>query len=338
MALTPSPDNYTLGRGIVYFNKKDQTSGLYEGERDLGNAPSFTFSIDLTALEHFSSRSGLKAKDQKVITEVTPKFTFTLDEINAENLALLTMADIEAISQLASAYESDDFTDVNVDRWYNLDKRNVSIRSLNYKASMAPALFAVGETVTGAGGATATVLEVDGDANTGTLWLGSITNAPFVDGEALTGSVAGDALADGVETADAAGVVVSDKGAPGATVIYTEGTDYTISATRGRIKIISGGAIVDDDDIRVSYSCGTSSYQKIKVLAETTLEGILRFIGDVPIGNSAELEIWRASLTPAGDTAMIGDDWSTLSFEGEVLKDETGHSESPYMNILVDTL
>lgn len=333
MALTPNPDNYTLGRGIVYFDKKDPTTGLYEGERDLGNAPAFTFSIDITSLEHFSSRSGLKAKDKRVITEVTPKFSFTLDEPNAENFALLTMADIEEISQIASDAENDVFSSVTVDRWHNLDKRDVSIRSLNYKASGAPALFAKGETVTGAGGANAEVLEVDGDANTGTLWVGKITAAPFVDGEALTGSIAGDALADGAETADAAGVVVSDNQV--APTIYTKDVDYTIDATRGRIKILSGGAISDGDDISVSYSCGAVDYKKIKVLAQTELEGRLRFIGDVPVGMDAELEIWRASLTPAGETAMIGDDWSTLEFDGEVLKDETGHPESPYMNILM---
>jgi len=32
---------------------------------------------------------------------------------------------------------------------------------------------------------------------------------------------------------------------------------------------------------------------------------------------------------------MIGDDWSTLGFTGEILKDEIGHPDSPYMNILM---
>lgn len=333
MSLTPNPDNYTLGRGIVYFDKKDPSTGVYEGERDLGNAPAFTFSIDIATLEHFSSRSGLKSKDKRVVTEVTPKFSFTLDEPNAENYALLTMGAIEDVSQVASDAESDAFDPVNVDRHYTLDKRNVSIRSLKYKVSGAPALFVKGETVTGAGGANAEVLEVDGDASSGTFWIGVVTASPFVDGEALTGSIAGDALADGTETADAAGVVVSDGEAT--PTIYTAGTDYSVDAVRGRIKILTGSAIVNGDDILVSYSCGTATYKKIKILDSTTLEGRLRFIGDAPVGIDAELEIWRASLTPTGDVAMIGDDWSILGFEGEVLKDEAGHPESPYMNILL---
>lgn len=333
MGLTPSPDNYTLGRGVVYFNKKDPTSGLYEGERDLGNAPAFTFAIDIATLEHFSSRSGLKAKDQRVVTEVTPKFSFTLDEPNAENYALLTLGTVEDISQLVGAAESDTLALVNVDRFFMLDKRNVIIRSLKYKASAVPAIFVKGETVTGAGGANAEILEVEGDADSGTYYLGTITAGPFIDGEALSGSVAGDSLADGAETADAAGVVVSDGEL--SPTIYTAGTDYSVNAVRGQIKILTGGAIVDGDALSVSYSCGTATYKKVKILLNTTLEGRLRFIGDVPIGVNAELEIWRANITPTGDTALIGDDWSTLAFEGEILKDEAGHPESPYMDILL---
>jgi hypothetical protein len=59
----------------------------------------------------------------------------------------------------------------------------------------------------------------------------------------------------------------------------------------------------------------------------------LRFVSDNPAGTQQELEIWRVSLSPDGDTALIGADWGVLGFTGEILKDETGHPSSPYMNI-----
>lgn len=337
MALTPNPDNYTLGRGVIYFDRKDSVTGLYDGERDLGNAPAVTFSIDLTTLEHFSSRSGLKAKDKRVVTEVTPKFSFTLDEPNAENYALLTMGSIEEISQVVTAAdggENEAFAGVNPDRFYTLGKRNVQITKLQYDTGTV--LFVKGEIVTGAALAHAKVLEVDGDATSGILYLGVVTGGPFIDGEILTGGVAGAAqVAAGTVDVTTSSVMVTDGEA--APVFYTVGTDYTVDAVRGRIKIIDGGAIVAADDIEVLYHNSIAAYKKIKILSETTVEGRLRFIGDVPVGLDAELEIWRASLTPTGDTAMIGDDWSTLGFEGEILKDEVGHPESPYMNILLST-
>ena len=52
----PNTENFTLGKGILYFDKLNQVSGLYEGERDLGNAPEVSFSIDLEKLPHYSSR------------------------------------------------------------------------------------------------------------------------------------------------------------------------------------------------------------------------------------------------------------------------------------------
>jgi hypothetical protein len=328
---TPSPDNYTLGRGIVYFSKKTATG--YDGERDLGNAPEFTFSVALDTLDHFSSRSGLKAKDKKVVTLLTPGISFVLDEVNADNLALLTLTDSEEINQAVSAADSGEneaIVGVNPDRFYVLGKRNTKITTLKYDTGTV--IFVKGLVVTGAGGAQAKILEVDGDVVSGTLYLGVVTGGPFIDGEALTDSGTGAALADGVD-ATADGIALTDGEA--APVFYTAGTDFSVDATRGRIKILKGGAIVAADDLEALYHYAVASYTKIKAFSETEIEGLLRFIGDCPVGSNAELEIWRVSLTPSGDTALIGDDWSTISFDGEVLKDEAGHPESPYMNVLL---
>lgn len=336
MSLTPNPDNYTLGRGVVYFDKKDSVTGAYDGERDLGNAPAFTFSIDIATLEHFSSRSGLKSKDKRVVTEVTPKFSFTLDEPNAENYALLTLGEVEDISQVvtpADGGENEALTGVNPDRFYMLAKRNVKITVLKYKTGTV--LFNKGAVVTGAGAAHAKILDIDGTVTAGTLYLGVVTAGPFVLDEAITddGGTPGAAVVDVIDVTTDSVMVTDGEVAP---VFYVAGTDYTVDAARGRIKILDGGAIVAADDIEVLYHNATASYKKVKILKDTTLEGRLRFIGDVPVGNNAELEIWRASLTPTGDTALIGEDWSTLGFEGEILKDELGHPESPYMDLLLE--
>ncbi|RKZ95306.1 MAG: hypothetical protein DRQ46_08655, partial [Gammaproteobacteria bacterium] len=102
MAVSPNTDNYTLGKGVVYFNRKTD-AGAFTGERDLGNAPAFSFNIALEKLEHFSSRGGLKAKDKEIISQITPGCSLTLDEVTAENLALLTLAEIEEVSQAGAS-------------------------------------------------------------------------------------------------------------------------------------------------------------------------------------------------------------------------------------------
>ncbi len=252
MQTNPSTDNYTLGKGVVYFNRYDFTNSEYTGERDLGNAPAFAFNISLEKLEHFSSRGGLKAKDKEIISQITPGVVFTLDEVSAENLALLTLAELETVEQTGSTI---------------VDESHVAK-------------------------------------------LGKRVDLLFRDISAVT---------------------ITGFTSPDDYVIDTALKDDVI----GRVYITTDGLITEDEAIEISYTYGTITYTKVKAFAETQVEGFLRFVSDNPAGGDQELEIWRVSLTPTGDTAMIGDDWSTLGFTGEVLKDEAGHPDSPYMNIII---
>jgi hypothetical protein len=253
-----SPDNYTLGKGIVSFNKK--VGDVFTGELDLGNCPEFSFNVSIEKLEHYSSRGGLRAKDKEVISQVSPGVSFTLDEISPDNLALLTLADIEAIVQTAQ-----------------------------------------------------TVV----DEQPGPAYAGKMLALEFRNIEASGVSV---------ETA--------------ADVTLVEGTDWAIDTTLkddkiGRIRILDTYTGVDADMVKVSYTAPETTYTLLKALKQTAIEGFMRFVSDNPVGNQQELQIWRVSLTPSGDTAMIGDDWSTLAFTGEILKDEAGHATSPYFNIIM---
>lgn len=340
MATSPNTDNYTLGKGIVYFN--ELVDGVYQGERDLGNAPAFSFSVALEKLEHFSSRGGLKAKDKQVISQVSPALAFTLDEVNTENISLLALGTTEEVVQVAGAATAEVVT-AYVDKRVALAHRNLTYWVLPYDDAAADnVLFVPGETVTGAGGATGIVLALaaGSTATTGTLYIARTNAVSFVDSEILTGGDVG--LADvnsttGGTLGTGTPVVLVQDDAD--TITYTAGVDYQINTALkdgeiGRILILDG-AIADGDVIHVTYGYAASTYNKIKAFTKTEIEGFLRFVSDNPVGTQQELQVWRVSLTPTGDTAMIGDDWSTLGFEGEILKDETGHPLSPYMDIIM---
>lgn len=94
-------ENYTLGKGILYFNRWQNAA--YVGWKDLGNAPSLSFNVNIEKLEHFSSRGGIKVKDKEIIAQLTPSLSFTLDEITPENFALLGLATIADESQSAGS-------------------------------------------------------------------------------------------------------------------------------------------------------------------------------------------------------------------------------------------
>lgn len=88
MATPPNTSNYYIGKGIVSFKKSGQ-----DNYRDLGNATVFEFAPNITKLDHFSSRTGVKTKDRSVITEKSATINLTLEEWTIENLQLALLGD-----------------------------------------------------------------------------------------------------------------------------------------------------------------------------------------------------------------------------------------------------
>lgn len=80
---SPNPLLYYIGKGKVSF-KKDGNSDF----RDLGNAPVCEFAPEVTTLDHYSARAGVKQKDLSVVTEKSGKINITLEEFSFENMRL----------------------------------------------------------------------------------------------------------------------------------------------------------------------------------------------------------------------------------------------------------
>jgi hypothetical protein len=349
MAYAPSTDNYSLGRGVVYFDKLN-SSGVYLGERDLGNAPNFTFNVALEKLEHFSSRGGISVKDKEIISQLTPGLSFTLDEISKENLNLLVMGEITEVVQTAGTVTTTPETvTARLGMRVVLDHREIgAIWNLPYDGGTSD--FVEGETVTGDGGATGVVVAVTGTTASGTLSLIKTNATDFIDGETITGDNAGASGTGGEADVNSTtggsastvpNVLVQDSAG---TTTYEKGTDYDISTSLkddhiGRLFIYStadGGTITDGETLSVQYAYSASTYHTIDAFAENEIEGRLRFVSDNPAGTDLELEVWRVSLAPDGDTALIGEnEWASMSFTCEVLKDETNHPDNPYMQITI---
>lgn len=83
MAVSPSTDNYYIGKGKVSVQTASDTA-----PRDVGNVPEFEVSFNVETLAHFSSREGVRKKDKEVIIEQGGTLRVVMDEITAENLAL----------------------------------------------------------------------------------------------------------------------------------------------------------------------------------------------------------------------------------------------------------
>lgn len=121
----PDTGDYNLGRGILYGAVIDDSTGLpdEDGWRDLGNAPAFSFTIEEETLDHKSSREGTGTIDKQVTISKKCTVTFTLDEINQENMALFFSGDTASYTNptvAGVAEQLDAFPNVKLGRWYDL--------------------------------------------------------------------------------------------------------------------------------------------------------------------------------------------------------------------------
>jgi hypothetical protein len=343
MATAPNTDNYSLGKGVIYFDEKG-SNGLYKGERDLGNAPAFSFNIALEKLDHFSSRGGLKAKDKQIISQITPGVTFTLDELNKENLAMLSLADIIEVTQVAGSAVAETVIG-HPGKRSQLAHRNVGTMKITH-GTVTAGPFVVGNVITQATSlATGSIVAVGSGFIQVAVASGTFSTTTAVL-TATQGTAGSATTANAPASATVAPVfvpgVIAVTGTAG-TPVYVQGTDYVVNedlkdATIGRIMIIdiaNGGTIAEGTELKVTYGYAASTYTTIQAFKNTQMEGKLRFVSDNPVGTQMELQVWRCSLAPDGDTSMIGDDWSTLGFTGEILKDEVGHPDSPYMEFTI---
>lgn len=336
---TPSSDNYTLGKGVVSFNR--YLDGAYQGYRDVGNVPEMTLNIDISKLDHFSSRSGIRSKDKTVVQEVTPTLGFALDEITDENFMFSLLGTGTSSSQNASDYSTSTPTISSLDVYTDLDDRMVKgITYLKFDAETGE--FAAGETLTG--GTSEATATIDGvvtstespNGTVGILVLSDVSGT-FTDGETITDSGTGSADADGTTVdMDDDDVLVVEITADTVT-IYTSGTDYMVSTFDGRINFKSSGSITTSSNITCIYAVEAATFNEISMLEETEISGRLRFVSDNAAGTNYELVLWDVELIPEGDTALIGEDWAQLSFTGEILKDESGHPAQPYGKMIVKT-
>ncbi len=122
MALSSArtPD-YTLGRGKLFF--AEFTSGQTPGPmRYLGNSPQFSMTISAEELEHQNSDAGINEVDASVPLSVDRTGSITLDDIQAENVALFFFGGVEALTQVAAAGQSETFTGVNGGDVYQLGR------------------------------------------------------------------------------------------------------------------------------------------------------------------------------------------------------------------------
>lgn len=111
----PTPENYILGRGEIWF-KKDGDNAY----RFLGNAPTFNLNITSEKLEHFRSTRGVREKDRTIILQTNRTANIVAEDINVDNLSLFFLGETLSVTQAGLTAQTETFSDIKVGRSYQV--------------------------------------------------------------------------------------------------------------------------------------------------------------------------------------------------------------------------
>ena len=89
----PDVGNLTVSKGVLTFKAEGEVAF-----RDLGNAPEIELTLDITTLDHYTSRAGVRSKDHQVVLERTGTVRFVLEEWVPANLALWGMGTVDELA------------------------------------------------------------------------------------------------------------------------------------------------------------------------------------------------------------------------------------------------
>lgn len=117
--LNTERQNYSIGRGDLFFALK-RDDGSYEGERLIGNTPSFKLGVTSQSVKHYSSARGMKTQDREVPTQTDYAGDFETDDVSPKNLAALFLGSAAVVAQTALAAQTETFTNVSAGLTYQL--------------------------------------------------------------------------------------------------------------------------------------------------------------------------------------------------------------------------
>jgi len=105
--------NYTLGRGKLYFARFIGNTQNTGPERYIGNTPEFSLTIEQEKLDHFSSDAGIREKDDSISLQVNRTGSLTTDNIDPENVALFFFGSKSVVTDAGGAITDEAHNDVN---------------------------------------------------------------------------------------------------------------------------------------------------------------------------------------------------------------------------------
>lgn len=117
-----------------------------------------------------------------------------------------------------------------------------------------------------------------------------------------------------------------------------DAADYTFDFTMGRLFIRSSpttGALTATSSLDVFFEAASTEIDEVFALTQSSVSGALKFISNNAANSSkkTEYQFHSVTLSPEGDFALIGDEFSTMQFNGSAEAREVVDPDSPTLRI-----
>lgn len=143
MSMADYPNNYTLGRGELFFAQFKPGTRDPGGERYFGNTPEFNATIESETLDHYNSDRGINEKDASIPLQTNRTATFITDNISPENIAFFFFGSVNNIADAGSTVTDEEIPDVQPGLSYQLGMSQgnpVGVRALDMNGPNAPVI------------------------------------------------------------------------------------------------------------------------------------------------------------------------------------------------------
>lgn len=304
---------YYSGQGSLYMGTRD-AEGKPEGLVRVGNVAELTIDIEVTNFEHKESESGQRLVDLTINKEKKGTFTYKLENLSLDNLAVGLFGTTATVAGGA-----------NTDEAVKLYKSATA--GVEMKTPLAkPDVSAV--TVTSRDGEdsdawvtlTAYALGVYKHPVTPNLYYYKVTTAGTTAGpEPTWPTTAGDTVVDGTVTWTCMGKIIKEVG-----------TDYTVDAKPGDIVVPSTSSVESGRVYEVDYTNAASV--KLDVFTTTPPQRWLRFEGlnTADTGSRVVVDIFKAQFDPLTGYGLLNEELAQVDMKGTILADPLQLTGSKY--------
>lgn len=293
--------NYILGRGIVYFDG-DSPVQYRKGLRDLGNANEFTITLESETKEHQSFLEGLKVIDQSLVLSQKMTISFTLEEANANNMALFFLGTEKGLNATGVALPNMAGLASDNATYIDAGERNVWLTNIGLYLWYN--------------------LEITLNAGTATVLGGAAWRAYDLDSTQVASNT------NEIQKNPTTRVATDGTNLRERTASFPTG-DYELDRKMGRIRFFPAGpgSVGPTNNIKVRWGApavaksGTAGLDdllsRVETLSKSGVKGAVVFIlENANTGHKYELRFHQVNLRPDGDFAGIGEEVVGMKLQG----------------------